>query len=501
MDVKQKRRWKVLNEFVKEIASITKQNRTKPYDTVAKVLRVDEKTAYVHIEGGAEETPAQMAINCKEGDSVKIRVSGGRAWLTGNITAPPTDDSVAIKARELADLARGDIKAIISVVDEQGNVIVQLNNNIIQQNNTIVQLDNTIKQQGNTITEINNKVNSQGNDITLINNKLEASDSTVKIVNSSFEITNGVVTGIKGVETDWIKTKDLEANNADIKNLKANKADIDLANVNNAWIENGVIKNGSIGEGTIQNGSITNAKIADATIESAKIKSIDADTITAGTIRTDRLIITGPDGQDSIVKAINVANGVSEAEVNSQKIQAASIDVVDLSAFKAKIANFDISGNAIYSGKKTMEDPVSGIYVSTTGIGAGDGSLTGKNVTPMQLLPDGSFKLTGKNALFDFNTVTGELSIDATHFTVASKVVATKDDISSQIGARNLIRNSNTLDFEDYVFEGQVTISDLVDANGQSLVDSDGNTIKIKAAYTSIYTGKQIDDMVAEVMN
>ena len=210
---------------------------------------------------------------------------------------------------------------------------------------------------------------------------------------------------------------------------------------------------------------------------------------------------TGPDGQDSIVKAINVANGVSEAEVNSQKIQAASIDVVDLSAFKAKIANFDISGNAIYSGKKTMEDPVSGIYVSTTGIGAGDGSLTGKNVTPMQLLPDGSFKLTGKNALFDFNTVTGELSIDATHFTVASKVVATKDDISSQIGARNLIRNSNTLDFEDYVFEGQVTISDLVDANGQSLVDSDGNTIKIKAAYTSIYTGKQIDDMVAEVMN
>ena len=198
-----------MNEFVKEIASITKQKRTKPYDTVAKVLRVDEKTAYVHIEGGAEETPAQMAINCKEGDSVKIRVSGGRAWLTGNITAPPTDDSVAIKARELADLARGDIKAIISVVDEQGNVIVQLNNNIIQQNNTIVQLDNTIKQQGNTITEINNKVNSQGNDITLINNKLEASDSTVKIVNSSFEITNGVVTGIKGVETDWIKTKDI----------------------------------------------------------------------------------------------------------------------------------------------------------------------------------------------------------------------------------------------------------------------------------------------------
>lgn len=79
-----------------------KESKTKPYDTVAKVLRVDEKTAYVHIDGGADETPAQMAINCKTGDTVKIRVSGGKAWLTGNITAPPTDDSVAIKANKTA---------------------------------------------------------------------------------------------------------------------------------------------------------------------------------------------------------------------------------------------------------------------------------------------------------------------------------------------------------------------------------------------------------------
>lgn len=91
-----------MNDFVKEIALAMKESKTKPYDTVAKVLRVDEKTAYVHIDGGADETPAQMAINCKTGDTVKIRVSGGKAWLTGNITAPPTDDSVAIKANKTA---------------------------------------------------------------------------------------------------------------------------------------------------------------------------------------------------------------------------------------------------------------------------------------------------------------------------------------------------------------------------------------------------------------
>lgn len=95
-----------------------KESKTKPYDTVAKVLRVDEKTAYVHIDGGADETPAQMAINCKTGDTVKIRVSGGKAWLTGNITAPPTDDSVAIKANKTATKVKKSYENFKDVTEE-----------------------------------------------------------------------------------------------------------------------------------------------------------------------------------------------------------------------------------------------------------------------------------------------------------------------------------------------------------------------------------------------
>ena len=125
-----------------------------------------------------------------------------------------------------------------------------------------------------------------------------------------------------------------------------------------------------------------------------------------------------------------MANGVSEADVNSQKIQAASIDVVDLSAFQAKIAGFDMSGNAIYSGKTSIKDPNSGIYISTVGIGMGDGSLTGKNEAPLQAYADGSFKLTGKNSSFDFNTVTGELNISASSLKISSKSVATKEEVN-----------------------------------------------------------------------
>lgn len=81
------------------------QAKTKPYDTAATVLRVEGRTAWVHIDGGADETPVQLTIDAKPGDTVRVRVGGGQAWLTGNGSAPPTDDTVANKAEVKAEKA------------------------------------------------------------------------------------------------------------------------------------------------------------------------------------------------------------------------------------------------------------------------------------------------------------------------------------------------------------------------------------------------------------
>lgn len=233
---------------------------------------------------------------------------------------------------------------------------------------------------------------------------------------------------VETAKITYASIKELDVVKENVGEIDAKKANIDLANVNNAWIEKGVLKDGSIGTAAIHEGAVTNAKIADATIEAAKIKSINADSIVAGTIKTERLIITGPDGQDSIVKAINIANGVSEAEVNGQKVQAASIDVVDLSAFQAKIAQFDMSQNAIYSGKLAINDPTSGVYISTTGLGLGDGALTSKKESPIQMYADGVFKLKGKNSSLEFNPVTDMLDINVSNFRIGSKEAATIDN-------------------------------------------------------------------------
>ena len=75
-----------------------KKPKTSSYDTTATVKRVKGNTAWVHIPGGVDETPVKMTVNAQVGDTVQVRVGGGRAWLTGNATAPPTDDKTAKRA-------------------------------------------------------------------------------------------------------------------------------------------------------------------------------------------------------------------------------------------------------------------------------------------------------------------------------------------------------------------------------------------------------------------
>lgn len=90
-----------LIDVIKDIAK--KQNHT--YDTPATVLRVEGDTVWVHIDGGADETPVRKTINCEQGEIVQVRISNGSAFLVGNASAPPTDDKTAKVAHFMAEEA------------------------------------------------------------------------------------------------------------------------------------------------------------------------------------------------------------------------------------------------------------------------------------------------------------------------------------------------------------------------------------------------------------
>lgn len=78
------------------------RRRPEPYDTTAEVRRVENGKAYVHLPGGIDETPVALTIDAAPGDTVQVRVADGAAWLVGNRTAPPTDDTTARRAQRTA---------------------------------------------------------------------------------------------------------------------------------------------------------------------------------------------------------------------------------------------------------------------------------------------------------------------------------------------------------------------------------------------------------------
>lgn len=109
---------KAIKDFIQIIQEAGNKG-TSPLDAQAEVLRIDEDgTAWVHLPGGVDETPVRLTINAKVGDKVQVRLSGGRAWITGNQTSPPTDDKTAIVAKSLANTAGNRAKTAQKVADQ-----------------------------------------------------------------------------------------------------------------------------------------------------------------------------------------------------------------------------------------------------------------------------------------------------------------------------------------------------------------------------------------------
>lgn len=120
-----------------------KQSKTTAYDTPATVRRVENGVAYVHIEGGVDETPVQLTIDAKAGDTVQVRVSGGRAWITGNSSAPPTDDRTAKQAVQKAEDAHAQAAKAVEQTAENTRAIDQQSQSIQNNYRAITRIDST----------------------------------------------------------------------------------------------------------------------------------------------------------------------------------------------------------------------------------------------------------------------------------------------------------------------------------------------------------------------
>jgi hypothetical protein len=115
-----------LRDLITVIKEATEPKR-KAYDTEATVTRVEGSTLWVHIPGGVDETPIKKTINAKPGDTVQIRVGGRKAWVTGNATAPPTDDTAvnhfAAKVEKTFQVIDGSITKIFKGIGDINTLV------------------------------------------------------------------------------------------------------------------------------------------------------------------------------------------------------------------------------------------------------------------------------------------------------------------------------------------------------------------------------------------
>ena len=83
-----------MTDAIRELFELLTKREKSGSDYTGRVTRVDGKTAYVQFDGSdITDTPVALSIGAKAGDSVRVRVADGRAWLVGNDDAPPNDSS------------------------------------------------------------------------------------------------------------------------------------------------------------------------------------------------------------------------------------------------------------------------------------------------------------------------------------------------------------------------------------------------------------------------
>ena len=98
------------------------RSRPAPYDATAVVTRVDGTTAWVRLAGSNTETPIKRTIDAKAGDVVQVRVSGGSAWINGNQSAPPTDDTTAIEVKQKTEAVERTVETTVQTLEKVADV-------------------------------------------------------------------------------------------------------------------------------------------------------------------------------------------------------------------------------------------------------------------------------------------------------------------------------------------------------------------------------------------
>lgn len=457
-------------ELISQFAKIVAPKEQRPESTtVTGTAKEYAGKIYVQIDGSDQLTPiASSTVGMKDGDKVTVQIKNHSATITGNASDPSAGKSYADDINNKVDDVSDQISEFEIIIADKVDVgdLNAVNgriDNLVSENVTITgKLDAVEAEIGELTADnvtINGKLDAAEADIEhLTTTKLDASIADIKYATiENLEATNA---NIHNLEADYGEFKDLttekftavdaEIEDLDTKKLSAEQADlkyanIDFANIGKAAIENFFSKSGMIGDLVVGEGTITGTLVG---------VTIKGDLIEGGTVKADKLVVQGEDGLyyklnvtgETVAAEQTEYNSLNGSIITAKSITAEKISVNDLVAFGATIGGFHITDSSLYSGvKESATNTTRGVFMNDDGeFSVGDSNNYFRYFYDAE---SSTYKLEISAAQIKLGTT--DKTLDETLSDMQDQI--DNVDVNVSVGARNLIRNSKTLIFTDYV--------------------------------------------------
>lgn len=472
------------NTLLSQFAKATAKKQDTPKESIVYGTSVTYNgKQYVRIDGSDLLTPVTTTTTVSDGDRVTVMIKDHTATITGNASDPSASTKkVDDQGAQITEF--GTIMAHKVTTEELEAINATIENLVVKTAN--IQNADIIN------AEIEN-LKAKFADIEHLSAKdVEAINATIENLSAKFaeigdltveelKAVNAEINNLKGYTADftYVSADKLSAFRAEIKELDAKKlsaeeadikyANIDFANIGEAAVEKLFAASGIIKDLVMSEGHVT-GKLVGVTII--------GDLIEGGTVKADKLVVLGTDG---IYYKMNVEAGefkdgepvpedsLHGSIITAKSITAEKVHVDDLVAFDATIGGFHIGDHSIYSGVKSSADN------TTRGIFLGDdGQVTfGDSNNYLKYYKD-------QNGVYRLAISAGSIVLSASGKNVEEAIEEAKN---VEVGARNLIRNSINMEFENYYFDDgkPPTLTATHDGNGnvsvyyeRSSVSSDG---------------------------
>lgn len=372
-------------QLVAEFVKVTNDsNNNKPTESTVFGTTVEhDGRIFVRIDGSDLLTPVSQSTEVKPDDRVMVVIKDHTATVAGyQTTSAARSETVKEQGGKISEfetamaykVTTDDLEAVNAAIENLKATTAKI------QNAEIIYAEiESLQAKFATLEHVNAK------DIEAITATIESIEAKFgdfdNITAEDLEVINAEITNLKGYTADftYVSADVLDAIKANIKELEVEKldvtwgninfADIDIATIGRLFTESGIIENL-----TTENGYVSGELVG---------VTIKGDLIEAATLKADRLVVKGSDGNyyalntnfDGLASVTPVEEDKIHGSVMvANSITADKIVATDLIAFGATIAGFHLEGKednkpgAIYSDmKESVDSPDKGIYLDTEG--------------------------------------------------------------------------------------------------------------------------------------